>query len=357
MIIDRYVSAEIARPFGISVGLLAAVFAGYSAAVRLADAAQGVIRVSSAAKLIMLNTLVALEILLPTALYLSVLAALGRLHGDSEMIGLNAAGVSESRIARPVLGVAVLVAVATGALSLYGRPWAYRESYRLESEAVSGLSIEAIEAGRFLALRDGRHVLYAGRVDRERRRLEEVFLQTDRGDTTRVIHARAATLTPAADGGGQRLEFHDGYSFLLDRRGSADVRLRFGVLTVDLQTAIDATAYRRKAAPSASLARSARPRDIAEYQWRLSTPLATLLLALLAVPLSRGGPRRGRWRGYAIAITVYTLLFNLVIFARNLVEQGSVGALPGLWWAYGFAAALLGVLMRRPGAPGAAVRP
>ena len=62
VIIDRYITVEIVRPFGMVTGALAAVFAGYSSAARLADAAQGLIQISSAAKLIMLNTLVALEI-------------------------------------------------------------------------------------------------------------------------------------------------------------------------------------------------------------------------------------------------------------------------------------------------------
>jgi lipopolysaccharide export system permease protein len=348
VIVDRYVSAAIARPFGIGVGVLASVFAGYTAAVRLDDAAQGLMPLSSAARLILLNTVIALEILLPTALYFAVLSALGRLHGDSEIIALNAAGAGEYRVARPVLGVALLVAATTGVLSLYGRPWAYRESYRLESQAASDVTLDSIVAGRFLTLQNGRHVLYAGRVDRQRQRLEDVFLETDRGDSTQVIRARAATLASATDGAGQRLEFHDGYSYLLDRRGSTDVNLRFGVLDVELQPAVDAASARRKAASSASLAQSEKPRDIAEYQWRLSTPLATLLLALLAVPLSRGGPRHGRWRVHVIAVAVYTLLFNTVIFARNLVEQGAVGAVPGLWWVYGCAAGLLAVLMCRP---------
>ena len=39
---------------------------------------------------------------------------------------------------------------------------------------------------------------------------------------------------------------------------------------------------------------SDNPEDIAELQWRLSTPLSTLLLALLGVLLSRTTPRQGK---------------------------------------------------------------
>jgi len=348
LIIDRYIIAEIARPFGLGVVTLLAIFTGYSTAVRLADAAQELMQVSSVVKLILLNTLVAMEILLPTALYLSVLSAIGRLHVDSEMVALKAAGISERRIAMPVFSLAIIVAVVVGLLSLYGRPWAYRENYRLEAEAVSGFSIDKMEAGRFLVLQGGRHVLFAGRIDREQNLLREVFLQTDQGDKSRVIHASEALLNQTMSGGGYVVEFHDGYSFLLDRLGPGDVTLRFGTLVVDLQVDADDASYRRKAAPTVSLAHSKRPRDIAEYQWRLSTPLATLLLALLAVPLSRGSHRRSRFRGYFIAILVYTMLFNLIILARNLVEQGAVGSMPGLWWAYAFPAGLLAVLLLKP---------
>ena len=78
-----------------------------------------------------------------------------------------------------MLGFAIVVAMVTGLLSLYARPWTYRECYRLEADAVSGLSIDNMEAGRFLSVRGGRHALYAERIDRGRQRLESVFLRNN----------------------------------------------------------------------------------------------------------------------------------------------------------------------------------
>ncbi len=50
--------------------------------------------------------------------------------------------------------------------------------------------------------------------------------------------------------------------------------------------------------------KSDQPRDIAEFQWRLSRPIATILLALIAVPFSRVPPRqeKGEKNYYAAAI-------------------------------------------------------
>ena len=83
MILDRYLTAEILRPLLMGLGLLIMVFAGYSLSVNLVRAANGSVPTSTALELTGLNTIVALEILLPTAFYFSTLAALGRLHRDA----------------------------------------------------------------------------------------------------------------------------------------------------------------------------------------------------------------------------------------------------------------------------------
>lgn len=330
------------------MGLLIVVFAGYSSAVRLTQAAEGVIQVSTVAQLILLNTVIALEVLLPTALYLSVLAAVGRMHRDSEMVALNAAGVSELRVMAAVFKFAVVMALVVGFLSLFGRPWAYRESYRIEAEAVAEFDIRKMEAGQFIELEDSRYVLFSRDIDREQGRLREVFLQSDEGGRSQVIHAREAYLPPVQLGTARTAEFHDGYAYRLDPDGQKDVTLRFKTLVIHLGADEGDTSYKRKAQATLSLARSDKPRDIAEYQWRLSTPVATVLLALLAVPLSRSAPRQSRFGSSFIAILVYALLFNLISMARNWVEQGRVGTIPGLWWAYAFPALLLVFLLVKP---------
>src|SRR6202000_2196053 len=57
----------------------------------------------------------------------------------------------------------------------------------------------------------------------------------------------------------------------------------------------DPPEYSPVAASSMHLAFSRTAPDIAEFEWRLSTPLSTLLLGMLAVPLSRVQPRQGRY--------------------------------------------------------------
>jgi len=69
-------------------------------------------------------------------------------------------------------------------------------------------------------------------------------------------------------------------------------------------------------------------------QWRLSVPLSALLLALLALPLSRTNPRQGRYGKLTIAILFYIVYSNMLGAARVWSERGLVPMEIGLWWVH-----------------------
>ena len=60
-----------------------------------------------------------------------------------------------------------------------------------------------------------------------------------------------------------------------------------------------------KALPSKQLWQSSLPRHQAELQWRLTVPIATLIIAMLALPLSQTTPRSGRYANLGWAILLY----------------------------------------------------
>ena len=73
-----------------------------------------------------------------------------------------------------------------------------------------------------------------------------------------------------------------------------------------------------------------------------------MLLALIAVPLARSAPRESRFRNFFIALGVYISLYIMISVLRTWIEQGKLGALPGLWTAYAIEALLLVFLVTRP---------
>jgi lipopolysaccharide export system permease protein len=350
LIIDRHISWEILRPFCTGLGLLVLVFIGFSAARQLSLAADGQLGMLTAFKLVGLNTLITLEILLPSAFFFSVLAAIGRLYRDSEMRALYAAGVSRARILGAVLKLSLVIAVVTGLMSVLGRPWAFRTSYALESQAAAQFDLKQMSANRFVTMDGSDYTFIARDIDLAQGLHKGVFLQKNYNEQGRseIIVAESAVMPALNPGQASRATFYNGYNYLLDNHNHQDMTLQFKELVVQLPNEEAQEKYRRKAETTANLARSSDPKDVAEYQWRITTPLATILLALIAVPLARSAPRESRFRNFSIALLAYITLFAMVSVLRTFIEQGKLGAVPGLWAAYVVQAVLLAVLVKQP---------
>ena len=335
LIIDRYISWEILRLFYGGLGMLILVFIGYSAAEQLSLAAEGQMGMSAALALIGLNTLIVLEVLLPSALFFSILAAIGRMYRDGETLSLYAAGVSPARILESVAKLSLVIALITGFVSIAGRPWAYRESYRIESEAAARVDLGKIASGRFVTLENVNFTTFiADGLDLNQGLHKGVFLHRNhQGEQGRTEIIVAETAAPIELNPGQAVsgKFFNGYYYLLDNRKQQDVTLRFKELTINVPPGEAQANYRRKAVSTGDLAVSRHPKDVAEFQWRISTPVATLLLALTAVPLARSRPRESRFRIFTVAIALYVGVFSMASVARTWVEQGTIGSVPGLW--------------------------
>ena len=104
---------------------------------------------------------------------------------------------------------------------------------------------------------------------------------------------------------------------------------------------------RPRAMSFSRLAQSRELEHVAEMQWRVSIPLATIILAILAVPLSRSRPRSGRYGRLAIGLLVFIIYLNMLSAAKAWIEQATISPLLGLWWVHGcallFTLALLAV--------------
>ena len=168
MIIDRYIMREIIKPTVAVCAALVFIYGCYMATRYLADAVSGQLPGTTVIILILLRIAIALEVLLPTTLYLSVVIALGRLYKDSEMTALFACGVSTSRIMRPVFFVSLIIVAIVFSLSLYIRPWAYNQFFRLKAQAKANFDLTRMKSGTFYRIENGESVIFAEKVDHQR---------------------------------------------------------------------------------------------------------------------------------------------------------------------------------------------
>ncbi len=349
MIIDRYIMREIIKPTLAICAILILIFGCYMATGFLMDALAGQLPGTTILLLILLRIVIALEVLLPTTLYLSVVIALGRLYKDSEMTALFACGVGTGRVLQPVFYSALIIALIVASLSLFIRPLAYDRYYRLKAQAQGTFDLSRMNDETFYETADGRRIIYAQKVDHQRDRAKRVFIRTERDDTLQVIHARRASQTEDPVSGKKIIVFSDGYLYEFSRTGDHGRVLQFEKSAMTLEPTENLLLrYRVKAATTRSIARSTDREEIAEFQWRLSTPLATIMLALLGVPLSRSSPRQDKYTKVTTAVVIFAVYYNLSALAKKWVEKGVLDTFPGIWWVQFLMAGLLLCLFWQP---------
>ena len=341
--LSRYVIWEVLKPTSVVIGFLILLFAGYSWVTFLASAANALLPFQLILILIGLKIAIALEVLLPVSLYLGIILGFGRLYADSEVKAMMACGVSPYRMLGIIFVPTCLIAIIVASLSLYLRPWAYTQSYQLKAEAESGFRISNLDPGHFYERRDGSLVFYAEAVDSTSHRLSRVFVQSESGNTLRVISAQEAEERLDPKNGTILPVLFNGYEYKFSREGDIKHISGFSQLAIYPQEiSID---YKRKATPTLKLWDSTGLRDIAELHWRFSTACSTILLGLLAVPLSRAAPRQGKYGKMFTAIVIFAVYYFLGILMMTMVEQGNIPIFPGQWAVIGALLFVVAVLL------------
>jgi lipopolysaccharide export system permease protein len=350
VILRRYIITEILKPAGAILLVLVIILASYAAITYLAQAVAGSLPASTVGLLILLRIGMSLEVLLPTTFYLSVIIALGRLYKDSEMTALSACGVGITGVLKPVMLLSLPIAMLAGCASLYIRPESYEKIYRIMDQAQAEFDISRLEADHFLEIGNGKYVFFAEEVGGPHSGAQRVFIRVAEGDKRQVIQAQRMN-QGEVDASGQRvLTFREGAFYEFPLSGPQGTISLFEQAEYPLPAdAAAGSRYRRKAADSRELLRSSRLEDIAELQWRLSTPLSTVLLALVGVPLSKSNPRRGKYAKIGVAIGIFAVYYQLFVIAKTWVEKAVVTPWVGIWWVPFLLLVLATLLLWRTG--------
>ncbi|GAA5514345.1 hypothetical protein Dcar01_03100 [Deinococcus carri] len=343
---ERYVLAEVLPPLAgalavvivlLLLALLQAVFAPL-----LAKGASPLL----VARLAALNIPEALAQGLPIALMFAALLGLSRLAADSEIKAALASGVPASRLFRPVLLLAGLIALLAFGMNelLVTRAKVQAQSVQreivLDNPRVIGLG--ETRGGQSLVLRDAlNRAISVGEAlpGGELRDLRIVTMQT--GQPPReVITARRGRLRP----GSNVLELEDGRRVTFqDARPVTVLTFTRGTLPVqDVQASFDGgqgtlkpiylplpellartNAYRQQHVPA--------PADFTALHRKFAEPLAALALAFFVVSLAVFAFRSGQNLG-----VVWALLLSFAYYATWSVFKvmGENGALPPALAAY-----------------------
>jgi lipopolysaccharide export system permease protein len=335
-ILDRYIFREIAMTWlGVTMVLLLILLTNQFARV-LGDVAKGKLPKDAAFDVIGLSAAQYLTVLIPIGLFLSIMLALGRLYRDSELPAMMACRVGPSGIYRPLLWLLVPLALAVAWLSIDGAPRALTAIDRIGAEARREADLASIEPGRFTMFGPDQAVVYGERVTADGD-MEKVFMQRLVSDgRVEVVIADRGEQVESEDPDTRMLVLHNGRRYE-GVPGTTRFRVvEFAEHGIPYQLpSLNPPDPQPRAMPFSQLMRSGELAHIAEMQWRLGIPLSTIILAMLAVPLSKSRPRAGRYGRIGIGLLVFIIYLNMLSAAKAWIEQATVSPTLGLWWVHG----------------------
>lgn len=330
--LDRYLSAEFARAVLASLVVLGMVSLGGVFADLVGEIARGSLPPPLLLSQLGLRLLNYLPLILPLALLLGLLLAIGRLYRDSEMYVLTAVGIGPKRLLRPLLLVVVPVLCCISLCSLWLGPWANRISQAMVAEANRNLLVAGLEPGRFTPMANG-GVAYVGSMSGDGRQLQQVFMFRDRNGRMDVATARGGELY--RDNGTRVLALLDGFRVEGPSAGAdLDFRLmRYARNELLLPTPKDEQVQNDPAGKSTlELLGDARAPACAELHWRIAPPLLALAFALLALPLGRSSPRQSRHGALLLAFFAYLFGVFMMLLGVRWLAEGRLPIALGLWW-------------------------
>lgn len=280
-------------------------------------------------------------LLLPISLFLGVLMAQGRLYADHEMAVFHACGVSEWYITRICLTYAAILAVITGALTLWLSPWAMSQEQAIADRVRSEAGVSVLQAGRFQQAAQQRAVIFIERQS-EGGELEEVFVAQLPARSELTTANAQASVVMAARGrieslpnGAQMMVLDEGRRYAQTLGTLEHQVMQFEQYQLQIREQEVASGSRREEAiPTLELWQDSSPAAAAELQWRLAIPLAMPLLILIAVPLSRVNPRQGKFAKMGPALLIYLLYFMVLMATKRALADGSLPVQLGLWWIH-----------------------
>lgn len=331
MIIARYISKQVfVITSAITFILLVVVVVGRMLQY-LAQASQGEIDADVLALLMSYRMPEFVQLTIPLALALGVLLTYGRLYAENEMTVMIACGLSRIRLLLITFIPATFFTLFVAVFALMVTPWGLVNSDRLLEAQQELTEFDVLVPGVFQSMSRGARTTYAETV--RSNVMDNVFMHER--EPGRVTVAGTAVAQQGDDG--QRFILMSEGSIvegLSGREAYSVIRFdELGVRLPERELSIEVS-IEEKAMATLELLGTGEASKQAELQWRLSLVILVPVLMVLVVPLSRVSPREGRFARLVPAILIYIFYFGLLLASRDLVADGRLSPLVGLWWVH-----------------------
>ena len=301
-----------------------------------------------------------LVITIPMAVLVGTLIGLSRMAADGEVVAVRASGIGLMQFVRPVIGFAFVGWALTLGMSLWLAPRAARQLERMEAGLKASQVPYEVQPRVFLE-QFPNLLFYVQDVSDSDSQWRGVFIaDNNQRDALKITLAESGLLVNEIASNRMTLHLAQGTTHEFDPRHPEQYAVT-SFTEADLPIPLDSTGaiHSERRSPTALtlselllLARDAHERQAAlvELHYRLAVPVASLVLALVGIPVGLSTRKGGKAVGVVLTILLVFMYYIVMAFGLSFARQGRLNPAPGLWLAnvvFGIAGILLLTKIRR----------
>lgn len=288
-----------------------------------------------------------LEMTVPMAFLLAILLGLGRMSNDQELLAMKASGVSPTQILWPAMAIALIIATATLALTVFARPAANfalkKELYNIAKSRIGTAIKEKVFNDDFPKI-----LIYVEEIIPPGNTAQGVLI-VDKRENSRedIILSKVARITTDEETNSLGLRLFDGsiYEREQGRTGFSQTRFNIYDFKLDLDELVGPVRQKEsgpKELPLFDLLDSIEEKqsrgnsaieERMELHQRISFGFVPLIFCLLGVSLTLlpRASRANRSWGFMLCIFWLMAYYALLSLGKALGDKNILHPIPAVW--------------------------
>lgn len=341
-ILDKYIFREVCKAFLFGICAFSAVFIGSGTLFKIAKYITDYgASLSAVVKVFVFGLPNVIMWTFPMSMLLATLLTFGRLSSSSEITAMKSCGIGFFRIAMPAILLGFLVSIVAILFNEHVVPWAntaYRNVVYYEIQGNSGaksqdhIILKDIKDGQIQRL------LYARRYDADSQSLQSITLQEfdGAGKVSHVENAEYAEFT------GKEWVMHNGMLYDISD-GESEHTLRFNTQVLPINASPRQIVREQKNPEELTMKELKAQIRIMKTQYvdtskletelyqRITVPMASLIFALVGVPLGLQPARNSSSAGFAMSVIIIFFYYALMTMANAIGRSGALSPMLAVW--------------------------
>lgn len=341
-ILDRYIFQEVVFAFLFAICAFTAVFIGSGTLFKIARYITDYgASLSSVVKIFVYGLPAIIMWTFPMSMLLATLLTFGRLSSSSEITAMKSCGISFSRIAAPAIFLGMIVTICAILFNEHIVPWAntsYNNVVYYEIQGNTELKSQDHIIVKEFSGETMERLIYAREYKAQDEILEGVTMQV-LNEEGKVTHVENATYAEWRD---EKWIMHDGMIYdLSDEQRTHTMKFDQQILPV-------------KASPRQIVREQKKPEELTmselkaqiaimksqyvntnkletELYQRVTVPMASLIFALIGVPLGLQPTRTPSSVGFALSVVIIFLYYAVMTLANAIGRSGAIAPMYAVW--------------------------